>query len=154
MASILSAVQCPHCGRSAIEDFYYKIDEKTTVCYRCGYYYSRKIKCFTSRPIQYTEEECAGYGVFRLTSKEGEVSVTIFNGKTSQENLAKYVKDFSQDDIDQEKSFLVTYEEGIFNIHCGTPSENFHLPFEEYKVKMLEKYGEDEFSKYLVPIED
>ena len=26
----------------------------------------------------------------------------------------------------------------------GTPTENFHLPFEEYRKKMNQKYGEDE----------
>ena len=82
-----------------------------------------------------------GYGVF------------IFNEEIAQENISEYQKGFSQDDTDQKKSFLVTYEEGVFAIHCGTPSVNFHLPFEQYKIKMLEKYRAD-FNEYLVPIEE
>jgi ribosomal protein L37E len=42
MASNISAVKCNNCGRSAIEDFYYKTDEKVTYCRRCGYNYSKK----------------------------------------------------------------------------------------------------------------
>ena len=154
MASTICAIKCPHCGRSAIEDHYYKTDEKTIICYRCGYYYSRKVKDFTTSPIQFTEEKCEGYGVFILMKKDGNREATIFNKKIPQEKISEYQKEFSQDDMNQAKSFLVTYEEGVFTIHCGIPSENFHLPFEQYKINMLEKYGLDDFNRYLVPIEE
>ena len=153
MASNISAIKCPHCGRSAIEDDYYKIDEKTIICYRCGYYYSKKINDFTTSPIEFIEEEYEGGGVFILVKKDGDKQVTIFDGEIPRESFNEYQKEFLQDDVDQEKSFLTTYKEGIFTIHCGTPSENFHLPFEEYKVKMQEKY-KDDFNEYLIPIEE
>ena len=44
MASIMFARECPQCGRSAIEDNYYKTDETYIICYRCGYYYSKRIE--------------------------------------------------------------------------------------------------------------
>lgn len=86
--------------------------------------------------------------------KDGNRKVTIFTEEILQERISEFQKEFSQDDIDRERSFLVTYEEGVFKIHCGTPSENFHLPFEQYKINMLEKYGDDDFNRYLVPIEE
>lgn len=53
-----------------------------------------------------------------------------------------------------EKSCLVTYTEGVFEIILGTPSENFHLPFKEYAEKMYEKLGDIEGFEGLVPIEN
>ncbi|MEC2324568.1 hypothetical protein [Lederbergia lenta] len=46
---------------------------------------------------------------------------------------------------------MITYEDGVFRCLLGTPTDNFHLSFEEFKEKMIKKYGEDEFG--LVPIE-
>lgn len=154
MASAISAVKCPHCGRSAIEDLYYKTDEQTIICYRCGYYYSRRIEDFTASPIKFGDEEYEGHGVFIVMKKDGHKRVTLFKEGMTPGEISEYQKEFSQDDIDQENSLLVTYEAGVFTIHCGTPTENFHLPFEQYKIKMLEKYGDIDYNKHFVPIEE
>lgn len=154
MASIISAIKCPHCGRSAVEEFDYKTDEKTIACYRCGFYYSKRIKSFATNPIKFTEEKCEGYGVFIVMKKDGNKKVTLFNEEILQEKINEYQKEFSHDEMDKEKSFLVTYREGVFIIHCGNPSENFHLSFEQYKIKMFKKYESDDLPKCLVPIEE
>lgn len=99
---------CPQCGRSAVEDNYYKTDEKTINCYRCGYYYIKRKNDFTASPIIFTEEKIEGKGIFFLRKKGGNYKVTIFNGKVSQEKIGDYQKEFFDSDSDQENSYLVT----------------------------------------------
>lgn len=153
MGSIIHAVRCPNCGRSAVEDYDYKMGEKTIVCYRCGYFYSRKRRISTTSMGHFTEEQYGGYGVFSLQRKRDIGKVVMFDREISQGKLQEFQNEFSQANTDQENSLLVTYEKGIFTIHCGTPTENFHLPFEQYKIKMLEKYGDNEDNRHIVPIE-
>lgn len=155
MASIIFARECPQCGRSAVEDNYYKTDETTIICYRCGYYYSKKIEEWTKTSMKHKEVTDEGHGIMSTVDKEGEKTVTILNRALTQEELDQYRQVFNNNNnINQEKSFLVTYKDGVFTIQYGTPSENFYLPFQQYKEKMIEKYGEHEYSDLLVPIED
>lgn len=153
MASNMFSTQCPHCGRSAIEDNYYKTDETTIVCYRCGYYYSRKIKTWTDTTLEHEEDEHLGYGVILLNKKEGSGKRVLLNRALTSDEIEAYYADFFKDDVDQENSYFILYQDGVFTIKFGIPTENFHLPFEEYKVKMIEKYGEDEYD-FMVPIEE
>ncbi|CAM4008948.1 hypothetical protein [Lederbergia lenta] len=67
------------------------------------------------------------------------------------DQLGEYTNEFYSENTSQEKSYLITYEDGVFRCLLGTPTDNFHLSFEEFKEKMIKKYGEDEFG--LVPIE-
>ncbi|AOV07334.1 hypothetical protein [Sporosarcina ureilytica] len=154
MGSIICATKCPNCGRSAIQDYYYRSDEKTIVCYRCGFYLKRQIQDIYASPTKYKEERYDGYGVFRLVNKDGKRTTTIFSCQLKENDIEKYVNEFSGDAVNQEKSFLVTYTDGDFKILCGTPTENWHLPFEAYKKKMLEKYGDTEDNRHMVPIEE
>ena len=154
MASNIFARECPQCGRSAIEDNYYKSGETYIVCYRCGYSYSKKIVKRTKSSVEYKEVEFEGYGVISIVKKDGDRTVMMIDSILTLEEIDNYRDDLSKDDIDQKKSFMVTYNEGVFTIKYGTPSKNFHLPFEQYKAKMIKKYGEDEYSDILVPIEE
>lgn len=36
MASILTEITCPNCTKKALEDYYYKSDEKYIYCLHCG----------------------------------------------------------------------------------------------------------------------
>ena len=63
MASNIYATKCPCCGRSAIEDYYYKTDEQYTFCMRCGYYYAKTIEKCTKDNIEYKEEKIEGHGI-------------------------------------------------------------------------------------------
>lgn len=153
MASNISAVKCPHCGRSAIEDYYYKTDETTIICYRCGYNYSRKIKNWTTSPIKFEENEYEGFGVIVIVKKDGQGTTTMLNGQLTKKRIEEYHIKLSRDDVDQSQSYFILFEDGVFTVEFGTPSENFHLTFEKYKEKMIEIYGEHEYSDVLVPIE-
>lgn len=44
MGSVLSEIDCPNCGRTAIEDYYYKTDEIYIFCQSCGYNKSSTLK--------------------------------------------------------------------------------------------------------------
>lgn len=55
--------------------------------------------------------------------------------------------------MNQEQSYLVTYNEGKFKVLLGSPLANFYLSFEEYKGKMFAKYGKFEYN-LMVPIEE
>ncbi|MDQ6598136.1 hypothetical protein [Bacillus salipaludis] len=63
----------------------------------------------------------------RLMSPLTDEQFEIFKGK------------YDDDDVDKEKSYLVCYRNGQFEILFGTVPEYFHLSFEEY----VEKYGYD-----------
>ena len=60
---------------------------------------------------------------------------------------------FMDNNVNQEKSYLATYENGVFSILLGNPPENFHLSFEDYREKMFAKYGVPDY-EFMVPIEE
>lgn len=152
MASNIYAVKCPCCGRSAIEDYYYKTGEQYTFCLRCGYNYSKTIKNHTNNSIEYREEKNDGNGVFIVVFKDGIRKNMMFNNVTD-EQLEKHKATFIDDKVNQEKSYLVSYKDGVFTILLGNPPKNFHLLFDEYREKMFAKYGVPEFV-FMVPIEE
>lgn len=71
----------------------------------------------------------------------------------TDEQLEEYRMSCLDDKVDPERSYLVSYKDGIFTILFGSPPENFYLPFEEYKEKMTRKYGAPEY-EIMVPIEE
>lgn len=154
MGSNYSAVKCPDCSRSAFQDFYYNSGENYIRCYRCGYNYSKTIENETAQDIEYKEDKWDGHGVFSLVKKDGERKFALLNSKMTTDENERHKKLFINDDCDQEKSYLVSFEDGVFTILLGNPPENFHLSFEEYRQKMIEKYGEYEDFDVLVPIEE
>ncbi len=147
------AVQCPCCERSAFEDDYYKTGERYTFCLRCGYNYTKLIKTWTEKGIDYTEETNEGHGVFILRKKDGSRESTMLNGPIKDEHLEEYKSRYMNDEVNQEASYLASFEEGKFTILLGNHSENFFLPFEEYKTKMFAKYGKSE-DDFMVPLEE
>lgn len=152
MASNMYAVKCPCCGRSAIIDDYYKTNEQFIYCLRCGYNYAKTIKSYTDQSIEYNEEKYEGNGVFILVKKDGSYENMMLNNVTEKQ-LEKYKASFIDDNVDLEKSYLVSYKNGVFTILRGNPPENFHLPFEAYRKKVIAKYGNPEFD-FMVPIEE
>ena len=142
----MHSIKCPNCGRSAIEDDYYKTDERYIYCYRCGYLYTK----LTDDGINYDIDDSKGYGTFYLVKKKGRGKRVLFNRPMTDDQFDEFKKEFFAENADQDQSYLITFEDGVFTCLLGT--ENFHLPFEEFKEKMIKKYGEDEFG--LVPIEE
>jgi hypothetical protein len=140
LRSILSAVECPHCQRIAVEDYYCYTDEKYVCCYSCGYRYAKTIVFQTEKSTEYKEEQTKGFGVFLLVTKLGDRRLTFLNDKLMEEEMAKFSKEFLNIDVDQQSSYLVTFENGIFTTHFGNPAENFHLSFIEYKEKVDKKW--------------
>jgi hypothetical protein len=154
MASHLSAIKCPCCGRSAFEDYYYKTGEKYIACIRCGYNYTKTVEGMKDHQPLYKETEYIGYGMLSLVKKDGSRKRYLLNDDPKDEDMQKYKQMYLENEVNQDASHLVINHDGQFTVVLGTPSENFHLPFEEYKGKMFKKYGEDEFSDVLVPIEE
>lgn len=153
MASNIYATKCPCCGRSAIEDYYYKTYEQFTVCMRCGYYYSKTIEKCTKDDIEYKEEKSEGHGIFMLVNKDGSREKVVLDCSLSNEQKEELKAKFMNNNVNQERSYLVTYENGVFTILLGNPPENFHLSFEEYREKMFAKYGVPDY-EFMVPIEE
>lgn len=153
MASNIYALKCPCCGRSAFEDYYYKSGEQYTFCLRCGFNYTKTIKNYTVENIEYREEKNDGHGVFILVNKDGSRKNMMLNSNITDEQLEKYKASFMDDNVNQEKSYLVSYKDGVFTILLGNPSENFYLPFEEYREKVFAKYGVPKFD-FMATIEE
>lgn len=152
MASIMYAIKCPGCERSAFVDDYYKTNEKYIFCMMCGYYYTKTIEKYIENSIKYKEEECKGYGMFVLENKDGSCEKVILNDSLTVAQLEELKASLMEGDVNQEKSYLISFENGVFTILFGTPPENFHLSFEEYRKKMIAKYGVPEYG-FMVPIE-
>ena len=152
MASVYSAVECPHCERSAMEDYYYKINVGYIVCSRCGYNAVRS--CMPEEAKRYGHEiqENLGYGVCFQVSPDGRRKMTLLN--CYPDNLEEFKLEIENGDPELKESYLITFLDGVFEILLGNPPENFHLTFEEYKEKMYEKYGGFEEFDGLVPIEN
>lgn len=153
MASLTYAIKCPCCGRSAFEDNYYKTNEQYIFCIRCGYYYTKTIEKYTENNIQYKEEKSDGHGIFILVNKDGSRKKVILNCSLTDVQLEELKASLIDSNVNQEKSYLISYKDGVFTILFGNPSENFHLSFEEYREKMFAKYGITEYD-FMVPIEE
>lgn len=153
MASNLYAIKCPCCGRSAIEDYYYKTHEQYTYCIRCGYYYTKVIEKYTKDTIEYKEETSEGHGICRLVKKDGSRENVMLDCSPTDTQLDELKAKICDSNVNHDKSYLVTYENGVFTILFGNPSKNFYLPFEEYREKMFAKYGIPDY-EFMVPIEE
>lgn len=147
------AIKCPCCGRSALEDYYYKTHEQYTFCMRCGYYYTKTIEKYTKDNIEYKEEKSEGHGMFILVNKDGSREKVILNCSLTDAQLEELKAKIMDNNVNQEKSYLVSHENGVFTILFGNPPENFHLSFEEYREKMLAKYGVPDYD-FMVPVEE
>lgn len=155
LASLGYAIKCPHCERSAFEENYYKTDETYIACYRCGYNYRRTMKEEIDGYIEHEEVEYNGFGVILLVKKNQFRELIMINDPMMEEEIESYKARFTAEDVDLENSYFVTFIDGVFTVLLGTPSENFHLPFQEYKEKMLMKYkGKYDDMDLFVPIEE
>lgn len=151
MGSSMFAVECPCCGRSAIEDFH-NTGERYVFCLRCGYSYSMIITSSSTANETYEEKTYDGNGVLILFYKDGQRK-SILLSHVPDDRFESCMNRLKDDTVDQEKSYLVAFQEGVFTVLAGNPPENFHLSFADYKKKMVEKYGEPEFG-IMVPIEE
>lgn len=139
MASIYSAIECPHCGRTAIVDDYYKIGERFICCDRCGYSYSRVIERETDGTIDYKEESVGGHGVFMLVKKEGSGKIVVLDREIDADTFDKYSKEYFTDEVDQDSSYLLTYTDGVFSTLLGKLPEDYLLPFKESQEKEIKE---------------
>lgn len=153
MASNMYAIKCPCCGRSAFEDYYYKTHEQYTFCMRCGYYYTKVIEKYTKENIEYKEESSEGYGMCILINKDGSRENMILNCSLTDAQLEELKSKIMDNNVNQDTSYLVSHENGEFSILFGNPPENFYLSFEEYREKMIAKYGVPDYD-FMVPIEE
>lgn len=155
MASIGFAIECPHCGRSAFEESYYKTWETFICCYRCGYNYSRTIKHESNNDIDYKESEHKGHGIVLLVNKDKTRELTMLNCTLLEKEIEAYKEEFLDENIDLESSHFIIYENGVFTTLLGSPTDNFQLSFEKYKEKMINKYKDVyEDMEFMVPIEE
>ncbi|HLU23137.1 hypothetical protein [Lederbergia graminis] len=140
MASILFEIECPQCKKVAIEDYYYKVGDKYVLCSHCGYNYTRLNKITPDNKLDFDIEENPGYGVFVLTKKAPEGKRYLLNSKPTEEQIQKYRDEFEKDDVIQEESYLVLYEDGELKCLFGTLPQDFLLSYDEFR----EKYGNDD----------
>ncbi|MDQ1146040.1 hypothetical protein QE429_002867 [Bacillus sp. SORGH_AS 510] len=140
MASFLRPVACPDCGRFAVEDYYYRIGAGYIICQCCGCEVDREAKYDPENNTSYFEiEKRRGYGKFFLKMKDGTFSSKLLMSPLTNEQFENLKGKFYNDDVDREKSYLVTYKNGEFETLFGSVPEDFHLSFAEY----IEKYGYD-----------
>lgn len=137
MASMMVNRACPQCGGLAIDDDYYKIGERYIYCYCCGYTYIRE-QYFdeVENKIKLKEEESKGYGMFRLAKKDGSKDLYSIDTPITKELINEYKEKLEKDnEIDLEKSYLVSYSDGEFTVLFGEVPSRYLISYEEYKRK-------------------
>ncbi|ASN03881.1 hypothetical protein [Virgibacillus necropolis] len=139
MASTYSAIKCPNCSRTAIEDDYYKTGELFICCDRCGYNYSKVIEHETMETINYKEEIIGGHGVFMVIKKSSGRELILLDGELNANQIEEFTKVFLESEVEQENSYLIYFEGGAFTILLGNPPEGFLLPFEESQEKEIKE---------------
>lgn len=138
MSSFHLLVACPDCRRIAIEDHYYKTGAGYIICQCCGCEVDREAKYNREKNISYFEEEKRkGYGKFFLKNKDGTFSSKRLVSPLTEKQFECFKGEFSDGAVDQENSFLVSYQNGEFENLFGNVPDYFYLSFEEY----VEKYG-------------
>ncbi|MFT8318220.1 MAG: hypothetical protein ABF651_08140 [Sporolactobacillus sp.] len=114
MGSIIYARKCPCCGRSAVEECFYKTDELFIYCLRCGYNYTKIIESETENNVEYREEKYDGNGFFCLVNKDGSRENMMLN-EITDEQLEAYRVSCLDDKVDPERSYLVSYKDGVIH---------------------------------------
>ncbi|MBW3110454.1 hypothetical protein KYJ26_01160 [Bacillus sp. MCCB 382] len=152
MASIMYAIQCPCCERTTYVNDYYKTDEKYIFCMVCGYYFTKTIEKYTENSIKYKVEEHEGHGMFVLENNEGNCKKVMLNDSLTVTQLEELKASLKDTNVNQEKSYLISFENGVFTILFGNPPEHFYLSFEAYWKRMIAKYGVPEYD-FMVPID-
>lgn len=127
---------CPQCNGLAIDDDYYKVGKRYIYCYCCGYTYIRE---------QYFDEEenksklrdieSKGCGMFRLAKKDGPGHLYSIDIPITDELIDEYKGKLENDEVDQEKSYLVSYSEGMFTVLFGNVPEKYLISYEDYRQK-------------------
>lgn len=136
MGSIMVNRACPQCRGLAIDDDYYKIGERYIYCYCCGYTYIREQYFDEEENTNKLKEvESKGYGIFRLAKKDGPGELYSIDTPITDELITEYKEKIENDEIDREKSYLVSYSDGKFTVLFGTVPERYLISYGEYKEK-------------------
>ncbi|WP_026699788.1 hypothetical protein [Salibacterium aidingense] len=131
IASVLERIACPNCSCVALEDFYYKIGETYILCNRCGYQYARELKLGPDRKERFEENEIIGFGCSQIVNKDGSTEREIFREPISSDTIQQFRYEWNKGTTNQEKSFLLSFENGIFTPLIGTPPKDFLKPYDE-----------------------
>lgn len=122
----------------AIADYYYRTDEVIIKCPRCGYNYNRYFKwnrdhffnCASEIEDAHEDDELIideqeGFGVYVLRTKDGYKTTNLYNCRITNKHIDEFKKLYFSEETDQERSYLVRYEEGEFKVIIGTLPEDF-----------------------------
>ncbi|MCM3768288.1 hypothetical protein [Neobacillus niacini] len=137
MASMMVNRACPQCGGLAIDEDYYKIGERYIYCYCCGYTYIRE-QYFdeVENKIKLRVEESNGYGMFRIAMKDGSKDLFSIDTPITEELINEYKEKLkNNNEVDLNKSYLVSYFDGKFTVLFGEVPEIYLISYEEYKRK-------------------
>ena len=115
MGSVISYVNCPHCGsEECYEDFYYKTGEFYMFCDKCGYNNSATIINRTKRLMDLTDEDWERtenknpYAAFKIKNKNAPGYVV--GSVNSKDQLNKLITEYS--DLDELEYLKVSRFDG------------------------------------------
>lgn len=116
MGSVIDAQKCEKCGHMAILDFNYKTLEEYLICKYCGKGYNYYIKRNKDgspelddegNPIRILEEN-EGYGVAKLTSKNGVSVIYALQENYDLEEIIKEIE--TNEEINKELSYVTKWD--------------------------------------------
>jgi DNA-directed RNA polymerase subunit M/transcription elongation factor TFIIS len=134
MSSAIVYLKCPKCGGMAtLESF--KIGDQYISCQRCGYDYSREQRYYDEKEntIYFKETESIGYGMYRVVKKDGMGPLVSIHTPVNEEMIEEFCRKLENDDVDKEKSFLTSYENGGLKVLYGAVQEDSFLLYENFE---------------------
>jgi hypothetical protein len=81
------------------------------------------------------EIESKGHGMFRLAKKDSPGDLYSIDIPITDELIDEYKGKLENDEVDQEKSYLVSYSEGTFTVLFSNVPERYLISYEDYKQK-------------------
>lgn len=153
MSSVQDLAKCENCGGVKMVISYYSIGEEVGHCQRCGFTFSSLLERNADESLKldenglrkFIQEQSQGYGVFGIFTVNGGGHVGVFSEPLTEEMIATYRQLFSEEQIDQERSYVAKWEDGKQTLLLGSnlPDENF-MDFDALMKKRSEKTDESE----------
>ncbi|UTR10067.1 hypothetical protein MM300_19650 [Evansella sp. LMS18] len=140
MASIYIFTECPHCGKVTSADWHYKLDHLYLYCRFCGVDYSREYR-YVNEKAYVEETKQKGYGVCLISKSDiSNTRLYFLDEPLTEGELKVYIHRYNESDTNKEKSYLITYMDGEFNLLFGNYPDDFFLSLREHWDKYEDMY--------------
>lgn len=154
MATVQSYESCKKCNGVMMYNFNTRSGEEHGMCFRCGYGFKYLMVRNDDGEIQFEEidgkkvpkmklDESGSYGIIYLSiGEEGFGQYSTPTEPIIKEHLDEIIETIeTNDEINKDRSFIISYENGKAKAVYGTPNSDSYLSFEAWNKQMYERYA-------------